>query len=228
MQLVFDQQGSAVLSIGRHDTFEGRESDLMRTAAVPQRSLASGRGPLRTAAMAVALLIATALPAFAEHPTAFMQRVANELIAAQRAGGGAAFAAVLRKHADVGWIGQSALGSYAHRLATAERPNYYNGLIKFVSNYAAKEAPKYMVNRATVMSATEEGGTGVYVDTTIELKGGEQYDVRWWLGRNGTTFKVRDAQVVGFWMSPFLKNLFENYITENGGNPQALIVALNR
>jgi phospholipid transport system substrate-binding protein len=200
----------------------------MRTALDQQRSIPSRRGPFRAVAMAVALLVSTAFPALAEHPTAFMQRVANELIAAQRASGGPAFAAVLRRHADVPWLGQSALGSYAHRLATAERPNYYNGMIKFISNYAAKEAPKYLVNRATVMSATAEGSTGVYVDTVVELRTGETYDVRWWLGRQGTTFKIRDAQVVGFWMSPFLKNLFENYITENGGNPLALVVALNR
>ena len=178
--------------------------------------------------LALPLLWVGAAPARAEHPTAFMQRVANELIAAQRSGGGIGFAAVLRRHADVPWLGQSALGTYAQRLAAAERPNYYNGMIKFISNYAAKEAPKYPVSRATVTSATEESGKGVYVDTTLQLQTGETYDVRWFLGRQGTSFKIRDAQVVGFWMSPFLKNLFENYITENGGNPQALVVALNR
>jgi hypothetical protein len=29
-------------------------------------------------------------------------------------------------------------------------------------------------------------------------------------------------------MTPFLKKLFEDYIAENGGNPSALITALNR
>jgi phospholipid transport system substrate-binding protein len=188
---------------------------------------------LQARALALALpalllaLIATT-PARAEHPTAFMQRVANELIAAQKSGGGAAFANVLRKHADVPWIGMSSLGSYAQRMPQAERPNYFNGMIRFVSNYAAKEAGKYPVARATVTSATQETAQGVYVDSVIQLSSGETYDVRWFLGRSGGSYKVRDAQVVGFWMSPFLKNLFENYITENGGNPQALVVALNR
>ena len=40
--------------------------------------------------------------------------------------------------------------------------------------------------------------------------------------------KVRDAQVVGFWMTSFLDNLFQNYISENGNNPRALVLALNR
>jgi hypothetical protein len=39
---------------------------------------------------------------------------------------------------------------------------------------------------------------------------------------------VRDAMVLGFWMTPFLKKLFEDYIAQNGGNPRALTAALNR
>jgi len=188
------------------------------------------RWPLLAFAVLIAapMLWVLSSPARAEHPTAYMQRVANELIAAQRSGSGTAFAAVLRRHADVPWLGLTALGSYASRLPSAERPTYYSGMIKFISNYAAKEATKYPVARATVISANEESATGVYVDMAIQLRTGETYDVRWWLSRQGSSFKVRDAQVISFWMSPFLKNLFENYISENGGNPRALVIALNR
>jgi phospholipid transport system substrate-binding protein len=34
--------------------------------------------------------------------------------------------------------------------------------------------------------------------------------------------------VLGFWMTPFLKKLFEDYIAQNGGNPSALVAALSR
>jgi hypothetical protein len=34
--------------------------------------------------------------------------------------------------------------------------------------------------------------------------------------------------VLGFWMTPFLKNLFEDYIAKNGGNPRSRAAALNR
>ena len=54
------------------------------------------------------------------------------------------------------------------------------------------------------------------------LADGSAYDVRWLLARHGTGFKVRDAMVLGFWMTPFLKKLFEDYIAQNGGNPRAL------
>ena len=39
---------------------------------------------------------------------------------------------------------------------------------------------------------------------------------------------MRDAMVLGLWMTPFLKKLFEDYIAQNGGNPRALVAALNR
>ena len=57
---------------------------------------------------------------------------------------------------------------------------------------------------------------------------GDGYDVRWLVVKRGTTYKVRDAQVIGFWMTSFLDNLFQSFISDNGGNPKALVVALNR
>jgi phospholipid transport system substrate-binding protein len=180
--------------------------------------------------LAAAAFWASPTPASAarEHPAKYMQRVADELAAAARAGNSEAIAAVFRRHADVGWLGAASLGSYAGKMPKSEHPSYLNGMVRFIANYAAQQAPKYPVARATVVGASQEDGTGVHVDTRVELRGGEAYDVRWLLVRRGSAWKVRDAQVVGFWLSPFLKNLFEGYITENGGNPRALVVALNR
>ncbi|MFX8965007.1 hypothetical protein ABTN15_19515, partial [Acinetobacter baumannii] len=62
----------------------------------------------------------------------------------------------------------------------------------------------------------------------VELTTGETYEVRWLLVRSGGAFKVRDAEVLGFWMTPVLATLFQNYISENGGSSKALIMALNR
>lgn len=101
-------------------------------------------------------------------------------------------------------------------------------MIAFIARYAAKESGTYPVIRAIVTGQTKETKKGVYVDSVITLKSGAQYDVRWWLIRRGSTFKVGDAEVAGFWARDSLRTLFENYITENGGNPKKLVVALNR
>jgi phospholipid transport system substrate-binding protein len=178
--------------------------------------------------LALVFTVLAAPAAWAEAPAAFMQRAANDLIAAQRAGTTTAFAAAIRRYGDVPSIGIGALGNYAGSLPKNDRPLYYNGMVNFMGRYAAKESLKYQIARATVLGQSDEDAKGANVDTRVWLKGGESYDVRWLLVRSGSSFKIRDAQVVGFWMTPFLGTLFQNYIAENGGSSKALIMALNR
>lgn len=195
---------------------------------VCQRFLAQAQR-LSLAAIAVLLLSFASATARAEGPGAYMQRVANELLAASRGvGGEAAFATVIRSHADVPSIGLTALGSYASSLPKGDRPAYYNGMINFIARYAATESPKYPVAKAIMVGQTKETASGAYVDSRITLKSGETYDVRWRVIRRGGVWKVREAEIIGFEMTTFLNSLFQNYIAENGGNPRALVVALNR
>ncbi len=189
--------------------------------------------PLRSARSIGVLfaLLAMLLPverANAEQPAQYMQRVANELVAASRSGSQEAFASTLRSHADLPSIGLTALGSYANTLPKTDRPAYYNGMVKFIARYAAKEAPKYPVAKAIVLGQSGDAPGGAYVDSRVTLRSGDTYDVRWKLVRRGAVFKVREAEVIGFEMSTFLNTLFQNYISENGGNPKVLVVALNR
>ena len=178
--------------------------------------------------LVASVMMLAAVPARAEAPATYMQRVSNELVAAQRSGSVSAFSNVLRKHMDVPSIGLTALGEHARTLPKSDRPAYYNGMISFISKYAAKEAPKYPVASSVVVGQSAETAGGATVDSRITLRSGESYDVRWKLVRSGQSFKVRDAQVIGFWMTSFLDNLFQSYISENGNNPRALVMALNR
>jgi phospholipid transport system substrate-binding protein len=207
---------------------------VMTAKALFSRSVASifGASFMRTIflipVMAAGFVALAPTTARAEAPATYMQRVQNELIAAQRAGSVSAFSNVLRRHMDVPSIGITALGPHAKTLAKGDRPALYSGMINFISKYAAKEAPKYPVASAVVTGQGSETAGGATVDTHITLKSGEGYDVRWKLVRSGQSYKVRDAQVIGFWMTSFLDTLFQNYIAENGNNPHALVVALNR
>ncbi len=163
-----------------------------------------------------------------ETAAGFMKRVGNELLTASRTGSVSQFAMVLNSNADVPSIGLSALGDYARSLPKTDRPTYYNGMINFIARYAAKEAPKYPVARFIVTAQSKDDPRGTYIDSRITLSSGESYDIRWLVVRRGETYKVRDAQVIGFWMTSFLDNLFQSFISDNGGNPKALVVALNR
>lgn len=201
----------------------------MRTFLPPLRSAQPGLLAWSVAAF-VALLLVGAPTARAETAAGFMQRVANEMIAASRSGGGAptAFASAIRSHADVPSIGLSALGSYAASLPKSDRPAYFNGMVNWIARYAAKEAPKYPVAKAIMVGQSSEGAGSAMVDSRVTLRDGSSYDVRWRLVRRGSVYKVRDAEIIGFEMTSFLNTLFQNYISENGGNPKSLVVALNR
>src|SRR5262245_14706788 len=172
---------------------------------------------------------AIASPARAADPAVvFMAQVGKDLMAAARSRSPSMMAAVVERHGDVAQIGLYSLGEYRTRLAPAERPGYYQGMARFIGRYAASEAPKYPVARVEWSNQSVRGSSGLMVDSRVVLADGSSYDVRWLLFKYGNSYKVRDAMVLGFWMTPFLKNLFEDYISKNGGNPRALTSALNR
>lgn len=183
---------------------------------------------LLAAAMCVGLSFSTVR---AETPTAFMQTVIKDLVAASRAPRSEAmsdFASCIRNYADIPSIGLSALGSYSRSLPKAERPFYYNGMITFIARYAATEAPKYQVARAVVVGQPSPHQYGVYVDSRIELRSRDTYDIRWILVKRGAVWKVRDVEYLGFRMTSQLDTLFQNFIAENGGNPKKLAAVLNQ
>jgi phospholipid transport system substrate-binding protein len=158
----------------------------------------------------------------------FMKQVSRDLIAAAKSGSAQAFAEVVNRYSHVQAIGLYALGSYKPQLLPADRATYYGGMVRFIARYAATEAQKYQVSHAQIFGPAQRTDRGVFVDSRVFLKDGSTYDVQWMLIPQGNTFRVRDAQVMSFWMTPFLKDLFEKYIGENGGRLQALMVALNR
>lgn len=158
----------------------------------------------------------------------FMAKVGRELTAAARTRSPGVMSAVIQRYADVSYIGLFSLGSYRNQLAAPERNIYYAGMVKFIGRYAATEAPKYAVAKVEWSDQSVRGSNGIMVDSKITLVDGGTHEVRWLLVPYGGSYKVRDAMVLGLWMTPFLKKLFEDYIAQNGGHPRALVAALNR
>jgi len=185
-------------------------------------------GCIYAALCLVSLAVAPAPAAAADPAVVFMAQVGRELMAAARTRSPGVMASVIQRYGDVSYIGLFSLGSYRNQLSVEERTTYYGGMVRFISRYAANEAPKYPVAKVEWANQSVRGASGVMVDSTVTLASGSTYEVRWLLSQQGSTYKVRDAMVVGFWMTPFLKKLFEDYIAQNGGNPRALVAALNR
>lgn len=183
-------------------------------------------------AVAACGLIGPGQPARADEAAIeYVKRVGRELIAANHTGSMQAFAVALNNHSHVQAIGSYALGSYKPNLKPTDRDNYFAGMVRFISRYAATESQKYQVASLQITGPAGRTSSGVVVDSKVIMKDGQSYDVQWLLQSAGGSYRIRDAKVqvlLGeYWMTPFLKDLFEKYIAENG-SVQALVVALNR
>jgi phospholipid transport system substrate-binding protein len=179
-------------------------------------------------ACAAWLALAPTPAAAADEAVKFMAKVGRELMAAARTRSPGIMAGVIKRYGDVSYIGLYSLGSYRSRLPETEHSSYYDGMVRFIGRYAATYAPKYPVARVEWANDSVRSSEGIMVDSTVTLEDGSTYDVRWKLSKHAGTYRVRDAMVAGFWMTPFLRTMFEDYIAQNGGNPRALVAVLNR
>jgi phospholipid transport system substrate-binding protein len=187
------------------------------------------RGALAVALALTCVTLTTISAARAADPAVqYMDKVAKELIAASRTRSPAAINTVITRHADLGSIGLYALGESRPRLDPADKTNYVSGMARFIARYAATEAPKYPIAKITFVAESRRAQYGLAVDSTVTLVDGSSYDVVWLLVGGGSSYRVRDAQVMSFWMTPFLKKLFEEYIAQNNGNVKALVAVLQR
>ena len=111
--------------------------------------------------------------------------------------------ALVSRYADTQQIGLYALGEYRAKLEPADREAYISGMTRFIGRYAATEGPKYPVARVTFNPEVRQARFGLTVDSTVILQDGTNYDVSWLLTKQGSTYKIRDAQVMSFWLTSF-------------------------
>jgi phospholipid transport system substrate-binding protein len=166
--------------------------------------------------------------AAADPAVQFMERVSRELQAAARSRSPQAMQSAVSRYGDNQAIGLYALGDYRPKLEAGDRESYISGMVRFIGRYAATEAPKYPVASVTFAPEARKAKYGITVDSKITLQNGTTYDVAWLLVKYGNNYRIRDAQAVGFWMTPFLKKLFEDYIAQNGSSVKALVQVLQR
>jgi phospholipid transport system substrate-binding protein len=176
------------------------------------------------------LLGLTATPALAagEHPSvAFMKQVGKELLAAHRKATVPSFLRVVQRHADIPEISQHALGKYAGSLPSGQKSRYQRGVATYLARYFALESHNYTVAKYDVGEATVDENKDVIVESKIFLMTGQSYNVSWRLVWRGGTYKVRDAKILGFWLTNFQRSEFTSYLDKRNGNFGQLIDALN-
>lgn len=194
------------------------------------------RRKLLTAALAVIMSMALmplphaeAAKKTARHPAVKqMEKVADELIKAQRTGTIASFSNVIRRHADVRNIANFSLGRYRSKLRKSKRNAYYRGVQRFMARYFARNAKKYQIAKTIINPTVTPNGKEVYVDTKIKLKSGATYNVRWRLAKRRGVYKITDVKILVFSMVTQQRALFYKFLSKRDGNVDKLVFALNR
>jgi len=159
---------------------------------------------------------------------AYMRRVADDLMAAQRQGTVMSFHRVITRHANVEAIANYALGPYKGALPRSSYPSYYKGVAMFMARYFADSSREYAVAKTDIGQVTRDRDGRVIVNTRVTLLSGSSYNVVFQLSRSGGEYRILDVSVLGFSLSYLQRGIFQRYIAKNGGNVNALVAALNR
>ncbi len=191
-----------------------------------------------TAALAGLVLAASLAPSAhaADHPAVtYARSVANDLLAANRAGTITSFSRVLRRHADIAGISTYSLGNYRSLLQSGDKNRYYNGVTAFMARYFADQTRQYRVAKADVVDA-KQAGSDIAVNTLVTLRTGEKYTVQFLMRPAGKSFKITDVKVsvpvLGFVSLTYQqRGIFQKFLVKKGGNARAvkeLVNTLNR
>lgn len=179
------------------------------------------------------VLLVSAAPdaARADRPAAFMKSAGMQLIAAARSRSQEMMTAVIQRYSDLPGIGQFSLGSYRKHLPRSRRSAYYDGVARFMARYFIDQAGQFPVAKFQVVTQSTKTSWGYKVDSQVTLTNGEIHRLRWDVVPRSGSYKVRDVSIVGVWITPISmvsqqKNLFEDYIRDNGGKVSALLWAL--
>ncbi len=182
-------------------------------------------------AAAVAGLTVSGLPGqpaqAADAAVTFMNQLRGPLIQAARTASSKQFMRIVQGHADVTGIALYSLGSFKNGLERSHRSRYYLGVARYMARYFSLMSQEYRVSDAKITGKSWKDGDSTYVDSKVNLDGGESYTVRWELKQRGGSFKVVNVRVLGFWLAYFQRLQFEEFIRKRGGSVNALVAALS-
>jgi phospholipid transport system substrate-binding protein len=165
--------------------------------------------------------------AAADHPSVvYMNKVGSDLLFAHRRATTASFLRVVQRHSDVGSIADYALGDYGSKLPSAQKARYQRGVAVFMSRYLAAQSREYTVAKFEVQDAAVDSDKDVIVSTKVYLMNGQIFNVGWKLVWRGGSYRVRDARILGFWLTSGLKSEVTSFLNKRNGDFGLLIKAL--
>ncbi len=204
------------MSISRRSTDNGR-------MGLSRRSIMAGAA----AALGLGAASVTSSLASGDAVADYMNEIRGPLLRAAQSASRGSFRRVIRSYADIAGIAIYSLGSYSEGLARSQRTEYYNGVVRYMSHYFSSMAEEYRVENAGVTGESWQEGDSYFINTRIYLESGTTYNVRWELIKDGSSYKIKNVRVLGFWLAWFQRQQFQDFISSRGGSVNALVTALN-
>ncbi|MEM8744148.1 MAG: ABC transporter substrate-binding protein [Pseudomonadota bacterium] len=156
----------------------------------------------------------------------FMNELAETAIQANKTVDRSGLEKIIRKNVDVESIGDYSLGTYMTALSDADAESYYDAVTNFMARYAAMQSRHYQIEKAEFYRPKYHKDGAITLKSKVTLASGSTYRVKWKIVEADGQFKVLDASIFGFWLTPFQRRLFQSYVRENNHDVQALMHVL--
>ena len=206
-----------------------------RTAQDRKRSNTGGIFPAALRAVAAAAIAALLVASVQVSAVAdvrggavltFMNELARTAIQANKTINRSGLEKIIRNNVDVERIGNYSLGTYISALSETDVDTYYEAVTNFMARYAAMQSRHYQIENAEFYRPKYHKDGAITLKSRVTLANGSTYRVKWKIVEADGKFKVLDASIFGFWLTPFQRRLFQSYVRENDHDVDALVHVL--
>ncbi len=185
-------------------------------------------------ALAASVLLASAMPAFADARTeAYVQKNASEVLkslnnpelsAAQRT---AAFSAYMDKFTNLDAVSNFVIGKYSRRFTEAELTKYRKSFRAYALAVYEYQLDAYRGESVIVKNSVDRSETDSIVNTVIKRQDGKDMDVRWRVQGKEGSYQVVDValNLDGnlIWLAIEQRAQFIALLDNNNGSADKLI-----
>ena len=180
-------------------------------------------------------LIVTSTASANANPAEFVRSMATRAIGVlQETSGGdkqkreGEFRAIFRQNFDVAEIGQFVLGIHWRNATEAQRAEYLKEFETYVVRTYAERLSEYSGEQLEVGRVQDQGEKQL-VDSLIRRpNGAPPIRIVWEVEKRGAGYKVVDLKIENVSMSQTQRSDFGSYVSQNGGNVDALIARLKQ
>ncbi|MCP5084327.1 MAG: ABC transporter substrate-binding protein [Alphaproteobacteria bacterium] len=175
------------------------------------------------AATALAVVLVAGAPSIAEAcgPKGFIKTVGTKMLSAAKSGSTGSFRSLINSYADVGAIGNFALGRYRKLVPASDQAAYRKSMANFMAKTMAQYSKKFRAIGVQIGRCSSSKVTSKLIRNS-----GRAQPVVWKVRRAGGGYKVVDLQVQNVWLGPLMRSTFSSVIKKGGGNINALYAYL--